>query len=152
MGLFFESITSDIIAVVVTILLLIRLYYIEAHRYWERLGVPQISPSFPFGNARKIILRYQNLAETTKEFYDIAKSRGHKFVGIYFFSRKALLAVDPQLVRNILVKDFQYFHDRGLYVDEINDPLSAHLFSLEGAKWRNLRAKLTPAYTSSKIK
>lgn len=152
MGLLFESLTSNIIAAIITLFLLVRLYYIEAHKYWKKLGVPQIQPSFPFGNARKIILRYQNLAETTKEYYDYGKAKGYKFLGIYFFSRKVLLAIDPELVKNILTRDFAYFHDRGLYVDEVNDPLSAHLFSLEGARWKNLRAKLTPTYTSTKIR
>lgn len=94
----------------------------------------------------------QHLGSLAKECYDIAKAQGHKFAGLYLCSQKAFLPIDPLLVRNILTKDFNYFADRGIYYDEVNDPLSAHLFSLEGVKWRNLRTKLSPAYTSSKIK
>lgn len=59
---------------------------------------------------------------------------------------------DPTLVQKVLVRDFHHFTDHGLYVDEKYDPLSGHLFSLRGDKWKNLRSKLTPLFSPGRLK
>lgn len=142
----------EFLALLASLLLTVLIYFKHSHKYWKDSGVPQLQPNFPFGDFASVIFRRKNMATKIKEIYDDAKKKNHQYVGLYFFSRKALLAVDPVLIKHILVKDFQYFNDRGLYYDEINDPLSAHLFSLAGNKWKNLRTKLTPAYSPGKLK
>ncbi|CAG9760757.1 unnamed protein product [Ceutorhynchus assimilis] len=92
------------------------------------------------------------MGDKINEIYSREKTKGHGYVGLYFFSRKAFLPLDPLLIKDILGKDFAHFYDRGIYYDEENDPLSAHLFSIAGPKWKNLRAKLTPAYSPVKLK
>nr|CAD7459333.1 unnamed protein product [Timema tahoe] len=50
-----------------------------------------------------------------------------------------LLLRDPDLIRQVLIKDFNSFQDRNFPVNEKTDPLSCHLFALRGEKWRKLR-------------
>lgn len=48
--------------------------------------------------------------------------------------------------------DHELFPDRGLPKDERVNPLSAHLFSLEGQRWRAVRGVMSPALTPAKLK
>lgn len=46
-------------------------------------------------------------------------------VGLYFFFQPMLLLLDPELFKNILVRDFASFHDRGFYYNKEDEPTSA---------------------------
>lgn len=72
--------------------------------------------------------------------------------GIYMLSNPILMVNDPELIRVVLVKEFAKFRDRGLYFDNKVDPSTSGLFFLPGEKWRKLRSKLTPTFTSGKLK
>lgn len=120
------------------------------HNYWSRRGFSQLNPKFLVGDIGDLFRLKLSIAEIYGNLYETSKKL--RIVGLYFTYRPGLLINDPELIQNILVKDFHHFTDHGLYVDEKYDPLSGHLFSLSGDKWRNLRAKLSPLFSPVKLK
>jgi len=66
--------------------------------------------------------------------------------------RPALLLRDPDLIKTILVKDFNTFYERNVRSNHKTDPLSQNLFLLKGPAWRLLRVKLSPIFTSFRLK
>ncbi|EFA05693.2 cytochrome P450 6BK13 [Tribolium castaneum] len=87
-----------------------------------------------------------------QHFYAQMRAKKWKHGGLFFLANPTYMVVDLEYVKNILTKDFQHFVDRGVYYNEDVDPIGAHLFALGGTKWRNLRTKLTPTFTSGKMK
>lgn len=84
-----------------------------------------------------------------KEFYE---RTDEPFVGIYGIFRPKLLVCDPELIKKILIQDFSHFTDRGINSNEDYDPFSATLFALQGIKWKKMRSRLSPAFSSGKLK
>jgi cytochrome P450 family 6 len=74
-------------------------------------------------------------------------------VGIFSFDKPSLLIRDFELVKNILVKDFHNFINRTVSFETKFDPLFCYVLPLlKGQLWRHLRTKLTPVFTSRKMK
>lgn len=142
---------TSTVFIVLTVLALL-LYYIIKRRYsfWQRHGVPFVKPTFPFGNLKGVGKEF-HFCEVAIKFYNENKHRS-PFVGIYFFLSPVVLLTDLDLVKSVMAKDFSVFHERRFYHNEKDDPLSAHLFAIDGTKWKNLRTKLTPTFTSGKMK
>ncbi|XP_059222051.1 cytochrome P450 6d1-like [Stomoxys calcitrans] len=138
--------------VVLLIWCLIALYVLIKRHYskWQRLGFATDEPLIPYGSLTKLSRKERHFGLIIADLYE--KYTKDKVVGFYMFFKPTLLVRDAELVRQILTTDFGSFHDRGLYVDEKNDPLTASLFNLEGQSWRTLRTKLTPSFSSAKLK
>lgn len=118
--------------------------------FWKRSGFPEIKPSILFGNLKPVAKGQKSFGVTIHDLYK--ESKENPFIGIYLFFRPALLVNDLTLVKFILKDDFQHFHDRGVYTNLEHDPLSGGLFQLSGREWKTLRTKLTPAFSSAKLK
>lgn len=118
--------------------------------YWKNRGILHEEPVLLYGNLREVG-RTQQIRDPFREIYRKYKGIA-PFVGFYLFFRKAIVVLDLELVKSVLIKDFQNFSERANYYNEKDDPLSGHLFNLDGPKWKLLRAKLTPTFTSGKMK
>lgn len=95
-------------------------------------------------------MKVLSIGELFRDAY--VKYKDYRAFGMYTFFKPNLVIADLDLIRTVLTKEFGSFHDRGMFCNEKIDPLSGHLFLLPGKKWRNLRVKLTPTFTSGKIK
>ncbi|XP_035783645.1 cytochrome P450 6d3-like [Anopheles albimanus] len=131
----------------VAVVIFLGLKYI--YSYWDRHGVSNIKPDIPYGNLRMVAEKKESFGVAINNLYHRSTDR---FVGVYLFFRPSILIRDPHLAKRIMVADFQYFHDRGVYCDEHGDPFSANLFALPGQRWKNLRARLTPTFTSGQLR
>lgn len=134
----------------ISILTLLFLYVKFSFSYWKSRNVPYKEPIFPFGNV-KGVGRTVHIGDLMQNIYKEFKGK-HRICGIYFITRPAAMILDLDLIKNILIRDFSNFDERGIYYNEKDDPISANLFTLEGKKWRNLRNKLSPTFTSGKMK
>ncbi|KAL9692147.1 hypothetical protein quinque_015906 [Culex quinquefasciatus] len=140
----------DVFTAVLVICLGVLYYIKKQHSYWADRNVPFSKPVFLYGNA-KPMGRTEQAGPLFKRLYNELKGK-HPFGGIYMFTKPVALITDLELLKCVFAKDFQYFHDRGTYYNEKDDPLSAHMFNLPGSKWKNLRHKLSPTFTSGKMK
>ncbi|XP_037910909.1 cytochrome P450 6a9-like [Hermetia illucens] len=74
------------------------------------------------------------------------------FVGAYMVTTPTIVATDLDFIKDVLIRDFNYFTDHAIIMNEKDDPLSSNLFTLDGQKWRTLRAKLSPTFTSGRMR
>uniref|UniRef100_A0A1I8PTZ9 Cytochrome P450 n=1 Tax=Stomoxys calcitrans TaxID=35570 RepID=A0A1I8PTZ9_STOCA len=142
---------SLFVVLVLVVPVLLVLYLISFFTYWKRRGICQETPLPLVGNFSGIG-RSKHFRDINHRLYNYFKSQGVAIGGVYIFMKRAAMILDLDLIKQILVKDFANFPDRGMFNNPEADPLSAHLVTLEGEEWRSMRHKLTPAFTSAKMK
>ncbi|XP_034244697.1 cytochrome P450 6k1-like [Thrips palmi] len=143
---------TSVLVAVLAVLVAAALWSRHRQGYWRKRGVPTPPGSLPFiGDMGPIVLGRRSFAD---HFTD--QTRGHRdrgYCGMYMWGQPTLLVFDPEMVKQVVCKDFSSFHDRApASVSAETDPLSQHLFSITGSKWRNLRNRLSPTFTSGKLK
>jgi len=140
----------SIVLVLLSVVLSLYLYVKRQYSYWKDRGVPFAEPKFPFGTipAGKNAVSNNDLnVQLFRKYKGTAP-----FVGLFYAIKPAVLAVDLDFIKRVLITDFHIFHDKGLFFDDEKEPISGHIFNLGGEKWKKLRSKLSPTFTSGKMK
>ncbi|XP_046661559.1 probable cytochrome P450 6a14 [Homalodisca vitripennis] len=125
-------------------------YVIYVNRYFKKRGIPFDIPPLSLTSIISTTPIQKSFTNMLAELY--AKHNGHKVVGFLSLWKRKVLIVDRNVIRDVLVKDFDRFQDRGLYYNKDTDPLGAHIFALRGQEWKTRRAKLSPTFSSGKMK
>ncbi|XP_025103431.1 cytochrome P450 3A5-like isoform X5 [Pomacea canaliculata] len=130
------------------IILVLTLYVCTTwnHGMFKSLGIPG-PKTVPFlGNATDFMK--QSFIYT---LLDWRKQYGHVF-GIFFVSKPMLVVSDLDIVKEILVKDFNNFVDRFFVADIFPPVVDKGLFFTGGSAWKRLRRLMTPTFTAGKLK
>ncbi|XP_014363276.2 cytochrome P450 6B1 [Papilio machaon] len=123
-------------------------YFTRTFDYWKKRNVVGPKPLPFFGNLKDSFLRKTPLIVLYKKIYDAYPQE--KVVGIYRMTTPTILLRDLDIIKHILIKDFDQFIDRGV---EFSDKgLGSNLFHADGDRWRILRGRFTPVFTSGKLK
>ncbi|XP_029175229.1 cytochrome P450 6j1-like [Nylanderia fulva] len=140
----------EILCGILVILLAIYYYLTSTFDFWKLRGIRGPQPIPIFGNFKDVMLAKKYLGDYVTKIYNDYKDE--PMIGIFTTRIPVLIIKDPNLIKDILIKDFTKFVDRGSIVHEKLDPLSQNLFSLEPKRWRPLRTRLSPTFTSGKLK
>ncbi|XP_071633835.1 cytochrome P450 9e2-like [Temnothorax longispinosus] len=124
----------------------------HAYFYWRNKGLPYLPNSISsFITVWKVFAGYIPLADYCQYIYRSFPNA--KYVGGVDFFTPAIFLRDPELIRDIMVKDFEHFPDHRIFVDESVEPLfGKNVFSLRGDRWKEMRTTLSPSFTASKMK
>ncbi|XP_018305128.1 uncharacterized protein [Mycetomoellerius zeteki] len=125
-------------------------YLFKNFNFFKRNGIIHVPPIPLFGSAMPVLFRRMSFVDFILKIYNFNPNA--KYYGLYFTTNPVFLLRDLELIKTVLVKNFEAFPDRRGFAD-INDTLfKKNLFSLRGEKWRNVRNLLSPSFTSSKMK
>ncbi|XP_078589248.1 cytochrome P450 3A43-like isoform X3 [Branchiostoma floridae x Branchiostoma japonicum] len=131
--------------------LLAVLFYVYAVQplfVFKKMGVPGTGiPPLPIvGTSYTVLLSgIYNTQFTASDFGPV--------LGVFNGMNPILIVSDPDMIKEIFVKQFHNFVNRQPEVQDINImPQSRQVFQLRDEDWKNVRVTLTPAFSGSKLK
>ncbi|CAG2178513.1 unnamed protein product, partial [Oppiella nova] len=90
----------------------------------------------------------------TKQWFEWERDlyvRNGKCFGVYELGKPVLYLSDPELIREVLVKDFHIFTNRRKFIT--NDPMFDKMVgSARDSEWKRLRTVMSPTFTTGKLK
>lgn len=84
----------------------IYMYMTRKFGYWKKRGVMEIPPTPFVGNFGDFLTMKRSPGQFVKDLYD--RSSNVPYMGFYIFDRPFFLIRDPELIKNVLVRDFNF--------------------------------------------
>ncbi|XP_071567381.1 cytochrome P450 6A1-like [Temnothorax nylanderi] len=140
----------EILCGLAAIILTLYYFFTSTFDFWKSRDVRGPRPIPGLGNFKDVMLNKTSVGDYLAEMYNTYKDE--PMIGIFARKTPVLIVQDLDLIKDVLIKDFSVFANRGIPTSEKADPLSQHLFALEPKRWRPLRMNLSPVFTSGKLK
>ncbi|XP_025106012.1 cytochrome P450 3A21-like isoform X2 [Pomacea canaliculata] len=138
---------SVAVGIVVMILVLLYMYGTWTFSHFSDRDIPGPQPVPFFGNTLEIWRK--GVIEVARDWH---RQYG-KTIGVYFMSNPVLFTTDIEIMKEVFVKDFTNFTNRGDIPNrEKPYPMEFSLAFAKDDTWRRLRHTMTPTFSTGKLR
>ncbi|XP_024082418.1 cytochrome P450 6B5-like [Cimex lectularius] len=142
------AITCTLVVIVLSFFFYLYVCLKKTERYWRERNVGSLTVE----SIITVLLPILKNEPIHRGFYNFHKAYpNYKFIVMNIFRRPIILTRDAEFLQKIMIKDFQHFVDHSEYKTD-RDIVNLGLFSLTGSEWRGLRIKMSPTFTTGKLK
>ncbi|GIY16197.1 cytochrome P450 3A1 [Caerostris extrusa] len=135
---------TSVFLVITLIVSFIKWYLGRNDDYWKKRGVPYV----PRLNFFTMLYKFSTMNIT--DFFKDITNKG-RVVGSFENTSPNVVVSDPDVLRDIYVKDFHIFPYRRIF--ETGDAITDKAVSiLTGEDWKRVRTIITPAFTSRRMR
>lgn len=142
---------------IITALLFLILFFLiqrvrEHQNYFKKQNVKYFKSWLILGALKDSVLKKITIVENFDNIYNAPELKDEPYFGIFTFYKPGIVVKDPELIKRILVTDFQSFNSRHSE-SGVHDPLGYyHPFLSDYSIWKNVRPNISKFFTASKLK
>lgn len=102
--------------IVIILCVLLNFYFKEKLSYFKKRGIPNL-PTWPvLGCMGDAILHRKHISDIVYDIYNVDQDA--KYVGLFDLNMRPIIMLrDPELIKEISIKNFDNFADRKTYID-----------------------------------
>ncbi|GJQ77433.1 hypothetical protein Trydic_g20831 [Trypoxylus dichotomus] len=105
----------------------------------------------PFRDNASVFFRRESFFDFLLRLYKAFPNE--RYFGMYQGTLPTLVIKDPEIIKQITVKEFDHFLNHRSFIPDGSDPIwTKNLFALKDTEWREMRSTLSPSFTSNKMK
>ncbi|MBN3299316.1 thromboxane-A synthase [Amia ocellicauda] len=136
--------TSVSVSLFVVFIALLYWYSVHPYSALARIGIKHPKTAPFFGN---LFLFRQGFWDAHRELIN----KYGRVCGYYLGRRPIIVISEPDMIKQILVKDFNNFPNR-MHLGMSTKPVSDSILFLRDERWKRVRSVLTPTFSATKMK
>jgi len=142
-----QSVTAflTLAAVTLIVVFLVKRWY--DFQLFVRCNIVGPKPHFILGNLKDL----DDGNGTKAGSLNLEKKYG-KTCGIFFGSMPNIITSDPEVLKQVFIKDFHYFANRKLGIMPPESPGDKILIAIHYERWKPIRSILSPFFSAAKIR
>ncbi|KAJ0176625.1 hypothetical protein K1T71_007804 [Dendrolimus kikuchii] len=125
-------------------------YYTSTFDFFKKKGISYIKPVIFLGNLGPRLTSKISFHEFQLQNYNHFK--GQRYGGTFDGRKPVLTILDVDLIKAIMIRDFDHFTDRSTLSGKEAAYIQRSLLNLKGSEWKSVRSTLTPVFSSAKLR